>query len=191
MLSSRAASAVRLPRSASCERSGSAGSGTGVRHALRLSRNGRRDTRIRASAGDTAHRPGAGSETDCGRSALGASSYGEVRPWRDKPDINTSLKKNSIYGVDLDGVRVACKVKVRPPKPPLQDAKLAGYGKKLVGCLMKSFGKPLAAQGIRAQHPENQGVPPHDQDTVRAVRPAGCAGVLLFGHPDHLLAGEC
>ena len=103
---------------------------------------------------------------------------------------NTSLKKNSIYAVDLGAVQTTCTVKVRSPKPPLQDSKLAGYGKKLVGCLMKSFAKPLAAQRNRAQHSQGQGVPPHDQDAVRAVRPAGCAGVLLLGHPDHLLAGE-
>ena len=42
----------------------------------------------------------------------------------------------------------------------------------------------------RAQHSQGEGVPPHDQDAVRTVRPAGCAGLLLLGHPDHLLAGE-
>jgi len=42
---------------------------------------------------------------------------------------------------------------VRSPKPPLQNAKLAGYGKKLVGCLMKSFAKPLAARGIELSTP--------------------------------------
>jgi hypothetical protein len=68
--------------------------------------------------------------------------------------INTSLKKNSIYAVDLGGVAVSCKVKVRSPKPPLQDAKLAGYGKKLVSCLVKAFAKPLAARGIELPTPK-------------------------------------
>ena len=66
---------------------------------------------------------------------------------------NTSLKKNSIYAVDLGAVRTTCTVKVRSPKPPLQDSKLAAYGKKLVGCLMKSFAKPLAARGIELSTP--------------------------------------
>jgi predicted metalloprotease len=77
------------------------------------------------------------------------SGHGET-----SSEINTSLKKNSIYAVDLGDVRVTCNVKVRSPKPPLQDAKLAGYGKKLVGCLMKSFAKPLAAQGIELSTPK-------------------------------------
>jgi predicted metalloprotease len=66
---------------------------------------------------------------------------------------NTTLKKNSIYAVDLGAVRTTCTVKVHSPKPPLQDSKLAEYGKKLVGCLMKSFAKPLAARGIELSTP--------------------------------------
>jgi predicted metalloprotease len=71
-----------------------------------------------------------------------------------KSQTNISLKKNSIYAVDLGGVRVSCKVKVRSPKPPLQDANLGAYGKKLVGCLMKAFGKPLAARGVELTTPK-------------------------------------
>src|SRR5204863_1205630 len=51
---------------------------------------------------------------------------------------NTSLARNSIYAVDLGGVRVSCKIKVRSPKPPLRDANLAAYGRKLVKCLVKA-----------------------------------------------------
>ena len=67
---------------------------------------------------------------------------------------NTSLAKNSIYAVDLGGVRVSCKVKVRSPKPPLRDANLATYERKLVGCLVKAFEKPLAARGIELTTPK-------------------------------------
>jgi predicted metalloprotease len=67
---------------------------------------------------------------------------------------NRSLAKNSIYAVDLGATRVACKVKVRSPKPPLKDAKLASYGEMLVRCLMKAFDKPLAAHGIELTRPK-------------------------------------
>jgi hypothetical protein len=67
---------------------------------------------------------------------------------------NKSLAKNSIYAVDLAGTRVSCKVKVRSPKPPLKDADLSAYGKKLVGCLVKVFDKPLAARGIALSTPK-------------------------------------
>jgi uncharacterized protein len=67
---------------------------------------------------------------------------------------NTSLARNSIYAIDLSGGRVSCKIKVRSPKPPLRDANLAAYGKKLVGCLVKAFDKPLAARGIDLTTPK-------------------------------------
>jgi uncharacterized protein len=67
---------------------------------------------------------------------------------------NTSLARNSIYAVDLGGVEVSCKVRVRSPQPPLKDADLSAYGKKLVRCLVKAFAKPLAAQGIALTTPK-------------------------------------
>jgi hypothetical protein len=67
---------------------------------------------------------------------------------------NTSLANNSIYAVDLGGIEVSCKVRVRSPQPPLKDADLSAYGKKLVGCLVKAFGKPLAVQGIALTTPK-------------------------------------
>jgi uncharacterized protein len=67
---------------------------------------------------------------------------------------NKSLAKNSIYALDLGGTQVSCKVKVRSPKPPLKDANLTAYGKKLVGCLVKAFAKPLAAHGITLNTPK-------------------------------------
>jgi hypothetical protein len=68
--------------------------------------------------------------------------------------INTSLAKNSIYVVDLGDARVSCKIKIRSPKPPLQDANLGSYGKRLVNCLVKAFAAPLAAQGIVLRTPK-------------------------------------
>jgi uncharacterized protein len=68
--------------------------------------------------------------------------------------LNRSLAKNSIYAVDLGDTRVSCKVKVRSPQPPLKDANLAAYGKKLVGCLLKAFAAPLAAYGIELTTPK-------------------------------------
>jgi uncharacterized protein len=68
--------------------------------------------------------------------------------------LNRSLAKNSIYAIDLGGTRVSCKVKVQSPQPPLDDADLASYGKKLVGCLVKAFSRPLAAYGIELRTPK-------------------------------------
>jgi hypothetical protein len=68
--------------------------------------------------------------------------------------IDTSLAKNSIYAVDLGDTRVSCKIKVRSPKPPLQDGNLGSYGKRLVNCLVKAFAKPLAAEGIELDTPK-------------------------------------
>jgi uncharacterized protein len=67
---------------------------------------------------------------------------------------NTSLAKNSIYAVDLGNAQVSCKIKVRSPKPPLRDKNLGSYGKRLVNCLVKAFGKPLAADGIELSTPK-------------------------------------
>jgi hypothetical protein len=67
---------------------------------------------------------------------------------------NRSLARNSIYAVDLGGTTVSCNVKVRSPKPPLNDDNLASYGKKLVRCLVKAFAKPLAAHGIELTTPK-------------------------------------
>ena len=67
---------------------------------------------------------------------------------------NTSLEEEHHLCRRSRWRRIACKVKVRSPKPPLQDAKLAAYGKKLVGCLIKTFAKPLAAHGIQLRTPK-------------------------------------
>jgi uncharacterized protein len=67
---------------------------------------------------------------------------------------NSSLARNSIYAVDLGGTEVSCQVKVRSPQPPLKDANLSAYGKKLVRCLVKAFADPLAAQGIALTTPK-------------------------------------
>jgi hypothetical protein len=68
--------------------------------------------------------------------------------------LNRSLAKNSIYAIDLGDARVSCKVKVRSPQRPLTDASLAPYGRRLVGCLVRAFGDPLAAQGIELTTPK-------------------------------------
>jgi uncharacterized protein len=68
--------------------------------------------------------------------------------------INTSLTKNTIYAVDLGDAQVSCKIKVRSPKPPLRDANLGSYGKRLVDCLVKAFATPLAAYGIQVTTPK-------------------------------------
>jgi uncharacterized protein len=68
--------------------------------------------------------------------------------------LNRSLAKNSIYAIDLGDTHVSCKVNVRSPQRPLTDASLAPYGRRLVGCLVKAFGEPLAAHGIELTTPK-------------------------------------
>ena len=68
--------------------------------------------------------------------------------------LNRSLAKNSIYAIDLGGTDVSCKVKVRSPQRPLTDASLGPYGRRIVGCLVKAFGEPLAAHGIELTTPK-------------------------------------
>jgi hypothetical protein len=68
--------------------------------------------------------------------------------------LNKSLARNSIYAIDLGDTRISCKVKVRSPKPPLKDADLSSYGKKLVRCLFKAFAEPLATHGIELTAPK-------------------------------------
>jgi hypothetical protein len=101
-----------------------------------------------ASAAPASPRPAAASSPSV-PAATPKSGQGES-----KSRINTSLAKNSIYGVDLGDTRASCKIKVRSPKPPLQDPNLGSYGKRLVNCLMKAFVTPLAAQGIVLNKPK-------------------------------------
>ena len=56
--------------------------------------------------------------------------------------------------MDLRHTQVSCKIKVRSPKPPLQDENLGSYGKRLVNCLVKAFGTPLAGYGIQLSTPK-------------------------------------
>jgi predicted metalloprotease len=64
------------------------------------------------------------------------------------------LKENSLYRVDLGGVRVSCAIKVRRAKPALRNAELPTYLSSLLNCMVKTFGKPLAAEGFRLTAPE-------------------------------------
>jgi uncharacterized protein len=68
--------------------------------------------------------------------------------------LNRSLARNSIYAIDLGGTEVSCRVKVQSPQPPLKDPDLASYGKKLVGCLVKAFARPLAVYDIELTTPK-------------------------------------
>jgi uncharacterized protein len=64
------------------------------------------------------------------------------------------MTKNSLYGVDLDGMRVSCAIKVRSPKPALRNADLAPYTRSLLDCMVKVFAKPLAAEGFTLTAPK-------------------------------------
>ena len=64
-----------------------------------------------------------------------------------------SLKKNSLYRIDLAGSG-SCKVKVRRPKPPLKNSALAPYLRSVVGCLVDAFREPLKKQGFSLTTPK-------------------------------------
>jgi predicted metalloprotease len=89
------------------------------------------------SGGPTASGPSAGS-----------------RSTANPPEPNRSLIRNSMYRVDLDGVRVACGIKVRSPRPPLRNAQLAAYTRSLLDCMVKVFRRPLGTQGFSLATPK-------------------------------------
>jgi uncharacterized protein len=78
------------------------------------------------------------------------------RPRSEPGEPNRSLTRNSLYGIDLDGVRVSCPIKVRSPRPPLRNADLAPYTRSLLNCMVKVFDKPLAAKGFTLTGPKVQ-----------------------------------
>jgi hypothetical protein len=65
-----------------------------------------------------------------------------------------SLKKNSLYQVDLGLSHTSCSIKIRRPKPPLRDSALAPYLRTLVRCMTTTLSKPLAAEGITLTRPK-------------------------------------
>jgi hypothetical protein len=65
-----------------------------------------------------------------------------------------SLKKNSLYQVDLGISRASCSIKVRSPRPPLKDSALAPYLRSLVGCMTTTMREPLADEGIILTKPK-------------------------------------
>jgi hypothetical protein len=69
------------------------------------------------------------------------------------PTPNLSLKKNSIYKIDLSG-STSCKAKVRRPKPPLKNSRLAPYIRTLVKCFVQAFREPLAKRGFTLATPK-------------------------------------
>jgi predicted metalloprotease len=66
---------------------------------------------------------------------------------------NTSMKKNTLYDINLSG-QATCKVKVRRPKPPLKNSKLAPYVRSLVDCMVDAFRGPLKKQGFELTAPK-------------------------------------
>jgi predicted metalloprotease len=83
-----------------------------------------------------------------------ASATATPRPKPSPAEPNRSLTRNSLYGIDLDGMRVSCAVKVRSPKPALRNADLAPYTRSLLNCMVKVFEKPLGAEGFLLTAPK-------------------------------------
>ena len=65
-----------------------------------------------------------------------------------------SLKKNSLYRIDLGKESVSCRLKVVDPRPPLKNSALAPYLREVVKCLVKTFEDPLAGQGFELTPPK-------------------------------------
>ena len=70
------------------------------------------------------------------------------------PTPDRTLKKNSIYSIDLGGTRARCSIRVRSPKPPLANSALAPYLRSLLKCMVKAFEKPLASEGFDLTTPK-------------------------------------
>jgi uncharacterized protein len=83
-----------------------------------------------------------------------ATASGPSATPRSTPTPNRSLTRNSMYRIDLHGVRITCEVKVRSPKPPLGNAQMAGYARSLLNCMVKVFSRPLGTEGFVLVAPE-------------------------------------
>ncbi|MET1004606.1 MAG: neutral zinc metallopeptidase [Propionibacteriaceae bacterium] len=66
---------------------------------------------------------------------------------------NTSMKKNTIYSINLSG-SAKCNAKIRRPKPPLKNSKLAPYLRTVVDCLVDAFRAPLEKEGFELTTPK-------------------------------------
>ncbi len=64
------------------------------------------------------------------------------------------LKKNSLYGINLRNGSSSCKSNIRRPKPPLKNAALAPYLRRLVSCMVRAFKAPLAKEGFTLEVPK-------------------------------------
>ena len=64
-----------------------------------------------------------------------------------------TLADNNLYTVDLGGRTIRCSMRVRPPRPPLDDKDLAPYLRTVANCLVTAFSKPLAQQGFILETP--------------------------------------
>ena len=71
-----------------------------------------------------------------------------------KPAPDTSLRKNSLYDVDLTDGAGKCKVTVKPARPPLKNSALAPYLRQLIACMVTVLKKPLAAEGFALKTPK-------------------------------------
>ena len=106
-----------------------------------------------ATASATAQRPTAAATSPTPSS--GPASTPSSTPTSTPPTgPNESLTKNTIYTIDLAHRRVSCSLTVRRPKPPLKNAALAPYLRKVVACLVKAFKAPLNAKGISVGTPK-------------------------------------
>jgi uncharacterized protein len=89
-----------------------------------------------------------------GARAAGSGASATSRPKTSPAEPNRTLKDNSVYDVNLDGVRVACGITVRSPKPPMRNADLGPYTRRLLNCMVKVFREPLAAEGFTLTAPK-------------------------------------
>ena len=106
------------------------------------------------------------------------------------PTPDRSLKKNSIYTIDLDGTRVRCSVRVRSAKPPLAQQRsrpVPAHPDEVHG---QGVQQAAGRGGLRADHAEGQGLSQDRQVPLRPAGPERRPGVLLPDRSDDLLAGD-
>ena len=117
------------------------------------------DTNPAGSSGSPSRTPRAATtppspNAPAGGRATASPTTATPRPRQRPAEPNRTLTENSLYGIDLDGARVSCGIRVRSPRPALRNADLAPYTRSLLNCMVKVFGKPLAAKGFTVTAPK-------------------------------------
>jgi uncharacterized protein len=86
------------------------------------------------------------------RSSTGSPSASRSAD-RSRPSSAEVLHRNPLYHVRLPVGEARCRLKVRPPRPPLPEPALHGHLTDIVACLTESLTPPLDRVGIDLHRP--------------------------------------